>query len=231
MSVAILYYKVSQERMSSAQLSEQIANWIEELPAIKQQQIKKLRQQSDQVLSLAGLQLLKLAVAEISDTPFSLAQLHFPEHAKPFFEGDIDYNISHSGDIVCCVISDTAKVGIDIELQREVKPATLKKFLTERPALLENNTEEYNKYQFFNLWTKNEAIIKAANHGSIFNMHDIQHEENGGSYQKQFWYTYPVNIVSAEDNKEYTCHIACSEKVELQNISPRQIYPKQIFKL
>ena len=236
MSVAILYYKVSQERMSSAQLSEQIANWIEELPLIKQQQIKKLRQQNDQVLSLAGLQLLKLAVSEISDVPFSLEQLQFPEHAKPFFEGNIDFNISHSGDIVCCVVSNTTKVGIDIELQREVKPATLKKFLTETPNTAEDNTEEYNKHQFFNLWTKNEAIIKAAGHGSIFNMHDIKHDQHGGHYQKQFWYTYPINIVSAEENKEYTCHIACSEKITprkitLQNITPRKINLRQIYTL
>lgn len=221
MSVAILYYKVSQERISSVQLSEQIANWIEELPVIKQQQIKKLRKKRDQLLSLAGLQLLKLAIPEISDSPFSLTQLQFPEHAKPYFDSHIDFNISHSGDIVCCVISDTAKVGIDIELQREVKPATLKKFLTE-----EVGTSEYNKLHFFNLWTKNEAIIKAANYGSIFNMHDIQHKPDGGNYQKQFWYTYPVNIVSAKDNKEYTCHIACSE-----NITAPQLKPKLIAKL
>lgn len=223
MSVAILYYKVSQERISSAQLSEQIANWIEELPVIKQQQIKKLRQKSDQLLSLAGLQLLKLAMSEISDTPFSLNQLQFPEHAKPYFDGNIDFNISHSGDIVCCVISDTAKVGIDIELQREVKPATLKKFLTDAAGSSENKTAKNNKHQFFNIWTKNEAIIKAANHGSIFNMHDIKHEMDGGSYQKQFWYTYPVNIVSAKDNKEYTCHVACSEKITAQKLKPKLI--------
>ena len=214
--------------MSSVQLSEQIANWIEELPVIKQQQIKKLRQQNDQVLSLAGLQLLKLAVSEISDVPFSLDQLQFPKHAKPFFEGNIDFNISHSGDIVCCVVSNTTKVGIDIELQREVKPATLKKFLTETACTLENNTKEYNKHQFFNLWTKNEAIIKAANFGSIYNMHDIKHELHGGYYQEQFWYTYPINLVSAEENKEYTCHIACSEKITPENITLQNIHDEKL---
>lgn len=214
MSVSILYYKLSQERISSAQLSEQIANWIEELPVIKQQQIKNLRQQNDQVLSLAGLQLLKLGISEIADFSFALNELQFPKHAKPFFSEEIDFNISHSGNIVCCVISNTAKVGIDIELQREVKPATLKKFLTETPNSAEENHVENNKQQFFKLWTKNEAIIKAANHGSIYNMHDIRHEQDGGYYQTHFWYTYPIDIVSAEDNKEYTCHIACSEKID-----------------
>jgi len=129
MSVAILYYKVSQERISSAKLSEQIADWIEELPAQKQEQVKKIRQQNDKVLSLAGLQLLKLGMAEFSDIPFALSQLKFPKQAKPFFDSNIDFNISHSGDIVCCVISDTVKVGIDIELQREVKLPMLQQMI------------------------------------------------------------------------------------------------------
>ena len=49
MSVAILYYKVSQERISSAKLSEQITDWIEELPAQKQQQVNKIRQQNNNI--------------------------------------------------------------------------------------------------------------------------------------------------------------------------------------
>jgi len=224
MPITILYYKVSPESISSAQQSEQIADWIEELPIIKQKLVKKLRQQNDQVLSLAGLQLLKLAMSEYPDTSFSLAQLQFPKHGKPFFKGDIDFNISHSGDIVCCVISDTAKVGIDIELQREVNPAILNKVGTDSYDSTKRSNTEDHKRHFFNLWTKNEAIIKAANLGSIYNMKDIKHEENGGHYQNHFWSTYPVEIISVEDNKEYTCHIACSEYMTSQKIKTKQIY-------
>ena len=224
MPIAILYYKLSPESISSAQQSAQIADWIEELPIIKQKLVKKLRQQNDQVLSLAGLQLLKVAMSEYPDIPFSLDQLQFPKHGKPFFKGDIDFNISHSGDIVCCVISDTAKVGIDIELQREVNPAILNKFGTDSDDSRKGSNTEDHKHHFFNLWTKNEAIIKAANLGSIYNMKDIKHEENGGHYQNHFWSTYPVEIISVEDNKEYTCHIACSEYMTSQKIKAKQIY-------
>lgn len=222
MSVLVLYYKVTPERMSSAKLTEQIAYWLEELPKIKQKQIKKLRQQKSQVLSLAGLQLLKTGITELSSGPFSLKQLQFPPQAKPFFEGDIDFNISHSEGIVCCVLSDSAKVGIDIELQREVKATTLNKFLNQAENSQKNSSVN-NKQHFFDLWTKNEAIIKGANHGSIYNMIEIKHEQHGGHYQNRFWYTYPIEIVPAEENKEYTCQIACSEKIKEQ-IKVTQIY-------
>ena len=229
MSVLILYYKVTQERISSAQLSEQIADWVKELPKIKQQQVIRLRQQSDQLLSLAGLQLLKIGISELSNKLFTLEQLRFPEKAKPFFEGNIDFNISHSGDIVCCVISDSAKVGIDLELHRDVTPATVNKFLVKSTESLNNDTNKNMKPQFFDIWTKNEAIIKAANHGSIYNMHDIKHEKDGGHYQNHFWYTYPVDIIPAGDNNEYTCHIACSEQINSNVI--KQLTAKQIHNL
>ena len=157
MSVSILYYKVTPEKISSAQLSELINTWSEELPEQKQHQISKLRQQNDQVLSLAGLQLLKLGMQEFADIPFSLKQLQFPEKSKPFINEKIDFNISHSGDIACCIISDSMKVGIDIELHREITPATINKYLSES-ATKHEKPEEDNKQQFFNLWTKNEAI-------------------------------------------------------------------------
>lgn len=229
MSVSILYYKVSPERMSSAKLSEQIADWVKELPKIKQKQVKRLRQQNDQLLSLAGLQLLKIGISEVSGKLFTLDQLRFPEKAKPFLAGNIDFNISHSGDVVCCVISDSTKVGIDLELQRNVTPATMNKFLDESVDSLDNTPNKSMKYRFFDIWTKNEAIIKAANHGSIYNMHDIQHEKAGGYYQNHFWYTYPVDIVPADDNNEYTCHIACSEQIDVNDI--KYFTAKQIHNL
>jgi len=224
MPITILYYKVSPESISSAQQSEKIADWTEELPIIKQKLVKKLRHRNDQVLSLAGLQLLKIAMSEYPDNPFSLAQLQFPKLGKPFFEGDIDFNISHSGDIVCCIVSNTAKVGIDIELQRELSPATLNKFVADSYDSTKGNRTEDRKRHFFDFWTKNEAIIKAANLGSIYNMKDIKHEQNGGHYKNLFWSTYPVEIISVEDNKEYTCHIACSEYITPQKIKAKQIY-------
>ena len=128
MSVAILYYKVSQERISSAKLSEQIADWIEELPVLKQQQVEKIRQQNDQVLSLAGLQLLKLGVAKISDIPFSLSQLTFPKHAKPFFSDDIDFNISHSATSFVVWYLIPLKLGLILSCTERLSRQHLKSF-------------------------------------------------------------------------------------------------------
>lgn len=223
MPITLLYYKVTPESINSAQQSEQIDDWSKELPIIKQKRVKKLRQQQDQLLSLAGLQLLKKAMSEYPEHNFSLQQLKFPEQGKPFFMGDIDFNISHSGNIVCCVLSPTAKVGVDIERLRDVSPAIVDKFLFDSSGLKENMTQD-NIQPFFNRWTKNEAIIKAANNGSVYNMSEIKHENDGGYFQNHFWSTFPIEISSAKSDKEYICHIACSKKMALNEITVTQIY-------
>jgi len=226
MSVSVLYYKVAPEKISSAQLSELIHCWRDELPPTKQQKINKLHQKNDQLLSLAGLQLLKKGIFELLKQPFSLQRLQFPDQEKPFIsgelEGNIDFNISHSGNVVCCVISDTLKVGIDIELHRQISEATLKKFLDDYSDTLKDNKQK-ELTEFFNIWTKSEAIIKAANYGSIFNMKELKLEKGGGFYQNHYWHTSPINISTDEHDKEYTCHIACSEKIVDNDINIKQI--------
>lgn len=205
MSVSILYYKVSQEKMNSVQLSAQISSWLGELPENKQQQVKKLHSQNDQILSLAGLQLLKHGIADYISQDFPLSDIRFPRQGKPFLNENIDFNISHSGDIVVCIISDNLKVGIDIELQRPISDATMNKYL--------EGEIDKNPRNFFDLWTKKEAIIKAANIGSIYNMKEINLDKHGGHYQNQYWYNYTINMSATHDKNKYTCHIACSDNV------------------
>lgn len=60
-------------------------------------------------------------------------------------------------------------------------------------------------------------------------MKEIKHTDEGGFYQNKFWSTYPIEIISENDNNEYTCHIACSEKID--NAAMSDITAKQIQNL
>ena len=218
MSVSVFYYKIS-NTLTSEQLHQLINSWLDDIPTEKKIKIKKLRKLKDQALSLAGLRLVKIGIKEIMGSSFSLGQINFPHQKKPYIDGNIDFNISHSGNIVCCVMSNNISVGIDVEQQREVTPLTMSKFLDEN----NHSHSQLNKQQrFFNLWTTYEAIIKAANHGSIFNIKEITLEEKKGCYQNKDWYVYPIDLIDKEEeNKIYTCHIACSEEtldINVKNI-------------
>ena len=70
----------------------------------------------------------------------------YGEHGKPLVPGAY-FNLSHSGDIVLCVVSDVP-VGVDVERLRAVKPHLQERFGTDDPAT------------FFRCWTATEARIK-----------------------------------------------------------------------
>lgn len=46
----------------------------------------------------------------------SLEDLSYTQYRKPYFKPvGFDFNISHSGNCVACIGSDTSEIGIDIE--------------------------------------------------------------------------------------------------------------------
>lgn len=82
----------------------------------------------------------------------------YGEYGKPLVSGAY-FNLSHSGDIVLCAVSDVP-VGVDVERLRAVKPHLCQQFGTDDPET------------FFRQWTETEARIKccgaAAGHWKRF---------------------------------------------------------------
>ena len=82
------------------------------------------------------------------------------EYGKPYLLNDLDiqFNISHSGDIIVCAVS-AEPVGIDVEL---IKPINLK--LAERFFHADENAyilaQADKEEAFFEIWTKKESYIK-----------------------------------------------------------------------
>ena len=68
------------------------------------------------------------------------------ENGKPLTDG-VFFNISHSGDLVLCAVSDRP-VGVDVERLRPVPARLAERFGTNDPET------------FFRLWTQMEARIK-----------------------------------------------------------------------
>lgn len=203
MSVKLLYYKATQEKISE----NRITDWLQQLPENKAQRIQQLHNFNDRLLSLAGLQLLKTGMHQLDYPGFNLKSLHFPEHAKPYCELPVDFSISHSAELVCCAISCSEHIGVDLEKNRPVSDALIKKILGESHHVIKNTSQQL----LFDTWTKKEAIIKAANCGGIWNMNEITINQNIGHYQDTNWQLYPVNLDSA-----YTCHLASNNKTKIE---------------
>lgn len=129
------------------------------MPACRREKIDRLKCVPDKYRSLAVGALLMYALKKENislSTPVKTE-----ENGKPYLEGNpVYFNLSHSGDMAMCVISDT-RVGCDIELmKKQPNLRVAQRFFSE---------EEYKsikeKGDFYKIWTLKESFVKLSGEG------------------------------------------------------------------
>jgi 4'-phosphopantetheinyl transferase len=114
--------------------------------------------------------------------------LHFPAAALKFTDNSygrpalaeelnqvrLDFNLSHSGDLVLYAFTCGRSVGIDIELIREdfaTFEIAEQFFSRDEIIALRSMSKELRSVAFFNCWTRKEAYIKALGQGLSHPLH------------------------------------------------------------
>jgi 4'-phosphopantetheinyl transferase len=95
------------------------------------------------------------------------------EHGKPFLDGshadrDIEFNVSHSGDLFLYAVSQGRTVGVDIERKKDGLSADAiaqRYFAPEEARLLLELAPEQRLPSFYRCWTRKEAYLKAKGTG------------------------------------------------------------------
>jgi 4'-phosphopantetheinyl transferase len=89
------------------------------------------------------------------------------EFGKPVLRGrEIEFNASHSGDLVALAFAKETAVGVDVERRRQLTDALAlarRYFSAEEVAIVEQATDIADA--FFTIWTAKEAIVKASGKG------------------------------------------------------------------
>lgn len=104
---------------------------------------------------------------------------------RPFLVGewsDVDCNWSHSGELLAVAFSQHHRVGIDIEQVRERDVARLadRFFLESESALLRD------AHDFFELWVRKEALLKAIGQGLAHGLKRVQFGRDGERWQLEY---------------------------------------------
>lgn len=177
-------------------------------PAIKDR-ISSFRRWQDAHALLLGRCLLQQAMAD-QHSSYGQEQVRYTAAGKPFVEGFMDFNLSHSGTLVACALSDKGPVGIDIEA---IKPLSFD-FLRDSLPPEEWDSIKASNFPantFYPYWTRKEAVLKAD--GSGISMHTTLNFTDRYRVQlkEQSWYLqqlscfdhYSSHIASAADEKIY----------------------------
>ena len=107
---------------------------------------------------------LKKAAAEV--------EFIFHDHKKPTVK-DIEFNISHTGDYVLIAISPKP-VGIDVEfLNDEFDFKSILDITFSKKEIDFIGNEAVNPTNFYTMWTRKEALLKASGEGVSDNLHLI----------------------------------------------------------
>ena len=86
---------------------------------------------------------------------------------KPYLKDypEIYFNLSHSGDYVCCAVGDEP-VGVDIQKVVPVKAGLAERFFTENEIRqLKELSKEKREQLFFRMWSIKESYIKFTGRG------------------------------------------------------------------
>ena len=209
MNTVRLYFIKHRDESDLAHIDTMLEEqWLSELSSQKQASIRRLLFYRNRMTSLSGLRLLNICAQDEGLESFKLSDVQYPEAGKPFWENNnafYDFNISHSGSFILVAASTTLKVGIDVEEIRPLKRISFKRVMSanelvqiqQRPGL------------FFDLWSKKEAVVKAANTVGLACMSDVKLKQDVAILDGKTWYLKSVDL-----DKQYAINLASSDPAD-----------------
>lgn len=165
----------------------------------------------DRMRYVAGKVITKLVLIQYLEEE----EISFLSHkfGKPYYKSisgkqDIEFNISHSGEMILVAFSRDAKIGVDIQeiIDCSEYLEIARSFF--EPEEVKNIEESNSKELFFQYWSAKEAYLKAIGVGllkgmSFFSVKDGVIKENGR--KKDHWKLIPIKV------QGYAAYIALKE--------------------
>ncbi|ABQ05116.1 4'-phosphopantetheinyl transferase family protein [Flavobacterium johnsoniae] len=186
-----------------------IKNELPKFSSDFQNRIKSYRRWQDAQLSLLGRIILFKAVDHIYNGKFQSREIEQTQYNKPYFKnGSIQFNISHSGEIVVCALCEKSQVGIDIEFITDVLIDDCKWQMTENEWLTLTSSDKI-KEAFFGYWTQKEAVIKANGLGLSIPLKTFEVLEETAIIKGQKFFLKEIEI-----DEKYKCYIALDREID-----------------
>lgn len=161
----------------------QRAAWRDALPSAR-------RSADDR--SLLGNRLLRLGLLRLGFPASAMAGLRYPDIGKPRLALPIDFSIAHCDGQVLCALSSDEPVGIDIEALGTQSAASFRLYLDDT----ERRWAGEDPHRFYTLWTRKEAVIKAADGAGLRELAEVRLDPEGDTAELAGarWHTVPLAV-------------------------------------
>ena len=187
------------------------------IPELCQQYILQFQRYEDRLDRLVGRLLLRDALIEQGFSDDCLERIILDENSRPYINKNIDFNISHSGDIVICALSENCRIGIDIERITPVNSADYHQFFSSH-QLHEIAAAKDPNHNFFDSWTIRESLLKADGRGLTLPLQNFNPQLNRCTIDNCNYYYQKLDIAP-----KYSCHISSSKQIDNLTLSEKQL--------
>ncbi|MEW6167301.1 MAG: 4'-phosphopantetheinyl transferase superfamily protein [Pseudomonadota bacterium] len=140
-----------------------LGRWHGALPPARQARIAALTDATARRQSLLGIGLLLAGLRRLGHDASALASLHEQDGGKPRLDLPLDFSLSHCAGRVVCALCEGGPVGVDVEPLGDARAADFPHYL--HPA--EQAWAGAEPARFYALWTRKEAVVKAAGDGLL----------------------------------------------------------------
>ncbi len=186
-------------------------SFFQQIPPSFQAEIIQYKNKKSAQASLLGKIVLQYALNTLS-LSYTLHDVKIGEKERPYLDGSIDFNISHSSSIILLGICQRMRIGVDIEKHREINVDLFKKYFSEAEWNAIGKAE-HPASVFFDIWTMKESAIKCDGRGveilsqtyvEDFHSNKIRCAEN-------YYYYQPISIT-----EKFSACICTPEKLNVE---------------
>ncbi|HKK06318.1 MAG TPA: 4'-phosphopantetheinyl transferase superfamily protein [Gammaproteobacteria bacterium] len=185
----ILYYHDALEQIGP-RIDQALPGWLAAWPASVVERVERRRVLDDRRRAALGWRLLELHLQAGGGRGLASAGVDYPASGKPRCDAGLDFNISHSGSLVGCAVSDEGRIGLDVERVRAVSKVSWRRYLTE----IERARVASDPAALFDLWTRKEAVVKARGQAGIADVPKVVLQGQQARLHGERWYLLPVEL-------------------------------------
>jgi 4'-phosphopantetheinyl transferase len=208
-----IYYAYIDEANHNELIREHLPRFSKEY----QEKVLRFHRWQDAQLSLIGRLLLMCGMKDL-DKKVAYFQLEYTDYSKPFFSNlDLKFNISHSGNLVMCALSETFDIGVDVELMKDIKIENFSSQMTvyEWEKVTQASCQ---KMAFYEYWTEKEAVLKAHGKGLSIPLKSFEILGNSTKIQNTTFFIEKIEL-----DTQYKIALAYKKNVVERNLKFSQI--------
>lgn len=150
---------------------------------------------------IAARGILREILGQYLNIPPGQVHFHYEHRGKPMLspicsEQPVQFNVSHSQDLMLCAVTPSHCLGIDLEYIRDVSDLerlTQRFFSPSEHAAIHAQLPPQRSHAFFQYWTCKEAVLKAIGTGLV-NLESVEIQVTDEAVTLVRWDTNPQSI-------------------------------------